>query len=102
MRIYIISFTAAGAALAGRVIQELPSGYEAACFIKRKNPLPEEGTEVKNLREWTKRAFEEADGILFIGACGIAVRSIAPFVEDKWKDPGVLVMDEREIGRAHV
>lgn len=95
MRIYIISFTAAGAALAGRVIQELPSGYEAACFIKRKNSLPEEGTEVKNLREWTKRAFEEADGILFIGACGIAVRSIAPFVEDKWKDPGVLVMDER-------
>lgn len=95
MRIYIISFTSAGAALAGRVMQKLPSRYEKVCFIKRKDALPMEGIEVKNLREWTKRAFEEADGILFIGACGIAVRSIAPFVEDKWKDPAVLVMDEQ-------
>ena len=31
------------------------------------------------LSSWTGEQFQEADGIVFIGACGIAVRSIAPF-----------------------
>lgn len=45
-------------------------------------------------RDWTKEQFERADGIVFIGACGIAVRSIAPFVASKKTDPAVLVADE--------
>lgn len=43
---------------------------------------------------WTERQFETADAIIFIGACGIAVRSIAPFVANKKTDPAVLVIDE--------
>ena len=43
---------------------------------------------------WTEKQFQEADGIIFIGACGIAVRSIAPCVASKKKDPAVLVADE--------
>ncbi len=34
------------------------------------------------------------DGIVFIGACGIAVRAIAPFVVDKQIDPAVVVCDD--------
>lgn len=30
---------------------------------------------------WTERMFQKMDAILFIGACGIAVRSIAPYIE---------------------
>ena len=46
------------------------------------------------VREWTRAHFDEADALLFIGACGIAVRAIAPYVKDKTTDPAVVVMDE--------
>lgn len=46
------------------------------------------------VREWTRTHFDEADALLFIGACGIAVRAIAPLLRSKTTDPAVLVMDE--------
>ncbi len=44
--------------------------------------------------EWARAIFGSADALLFIGACGIAVRTIAPLIKDKTTDPAVLVMDE--------
>ena len=41
--------------------------------------------------------FQSMDALLFIGACGIAVRSIAPYLQGKDKDPAVVVLDERGI-----
>lgn len=46
-------------------------------------------------KDWVSYYWDKAGEILFIGAAGIAVRLIAPCLQDKMKDPAVVVMDEK-------
>lgn len=41
-----------------------------------------------------KEIFDNSEYLIFIMAIGIAVRSIAPLMKDKFSDPGVIVLDE--------
>ena len=52
-------------------------GWEA-CLDAKSKYLPESIKE--STKEWAGQQFEKAEGIVFIGAAGIAVRSIAPYV----------------------
>ncbi len=98
MKAEIISFTDHGAVLAQRLTEGLSrQGICCEAWVKKKDAVLLEGVQVltASLKEWTKKQFAEADALIFIGAAGIAVRSIAAFVQSKKTDPAVLVADEQ-------
>ena len=86
-----ICFTAQGKETAMRLLEKLNQQMEMSVDC-----LDYTGSEhSKPLKQVVQEAFQEKDAILFIGAAGIAVRLIAPWVRDKMKDPAVLVIDEQ-------
>ncbi len=89
MKVAIISFTNKGTLLREKINAYLNNqGDEIVSSIDgRDKEIP--------LKEWTKSGFEKCDFLIFIGACAIAVRSIAPFLKSKKEDLGVLVIDEQ-------
>ena len=48
----------------------------------------------ENLADWTTAQFGKREALVFIGAAGIAVRSIAPHIQSKATDPAVVCVDE--------
>ena len=92
MKISVICFSLTGQETAERLIQGLRERGIETLLGKKSRYLPDSISE--DLKSWTGKQFSQADGIVFIGACGIAVRSIAPFIQNKKKDPAVLVADE--------
>ena len=86
MRLELTAFTRRGAALAARLAEELTRrGHQAACTRGAG----------ESAADWTAQAFGRAQGLIFVGAAGIAVRSIAPHLRHKSTDPAVVVVDER-------
>jgi cobalt-precorrin 5A hydrolase len=83
VEIAFFSFTDCGSLLKNRLSAYLTlSGHKIFA-------LPE-----LSLKEQAAAAFKDADALVFIGAAGIAVRTIAPFVHSKISDPAVIVIDE--------
>lgn len=92
MKIAMICFTLTGWQTGERVKEGLEkTGHQAELFCKSRY-LPRSIKE--STKDWAEEQFEKADGLIFMGATGIAVRSIAPYVQSKKKDPAVLVIDE--------
>ena len=86
---HIICFSPSGATLGQRILageDVFAADWELTqCF----------GADHESLSDWTKRVFQPGNNLLFIGAAGIAVRAIAPYVREKQSDPAVVVMDEK-------
>ncbi|MGI6006868.1 MAG: cobalt-precorrin 5A hydrolase [Ruminococcus sp.] len=97
MKIGIICFTMNGFVLAEKIDAVLKKeGQITSLYTKSRYLRDVDAEPVKDsLQLWTKKMFETKDAILFIGASGIAVRAIAPYVESKKHDPAVVVIDER-------
>ncbi len=90
-KLQIIAFTKNGAKLG----QKLASEFDGALYLSEKNAEGFDCKIYKNLDDFAKNAWQNAESIVFIGACGIAVRAIAPYVKDKFTDPAVITLDER-------
>lgn len=81
MKLAFLAFTEKGFALAGSLAQAL-GGSVMRCG------------KPDSLSDWTQKHFAQNDGLVFVGAVGIAVRAIAPYIQKKWKDPAVVAVDE--------
>ncbi len=86
----IFCFTKKGAILMGKIRDYFP---HSECYSKYKHIADAKVIE-GNLSLIVQSAFKQSDSIVFIGAAGIAVRLIAPYIKTKDKDPGVIVIDE--------
>lgn len=101
MRLAVISFTRAGGLLCGRLVKrgrELGwdcRGYVMDRFLNTVQDVPGICPVRESVAEWTKRRFDQVDGLVYIGAAGIAVRAAAPCLKDKMTDPAVVVIDEK-------
>ena len=85
MTIALFAFTAAGRSLKNTL---------AVSLEKQGHRILGE-TPAASLTERTAEAFRSGDALVFIGAAGIAVRVIAPFLRSKTEDPAVVVIDEK-------
>ncbi|MBR0261349.1 MAG: cobalt-precorrin 5A hydrolase [Selenomonadaceae bacterium] len=83
MRTAIISLTSNGSRLADKI----SSKVGGQIFAK--------GKHFTKLADLVAEIFGKFDGLIFICAAGIVVRTIAPHITDKLRDPAVLVIDER-------
>lgn len=99
MQLSVISFTKKGIRLSEKVFDSF-NLRNVKCFTKCKAALAEEEKREhityvsQSISKWAEEQMREKNCLLFIGACGIAVRAIAPYLTDKLHDSPVLVMDE--------
>lgn len=95
MLIGIIGFTRRGCELAVRLATAFAeTGDQAEAFGPQRFAAATGVGAYESVDTWTRQAFCTCEALVFVGACGIAVRSIAPHVHDKMSDPAVVSVDE--------
>ena len=80
--IAIIAFTRRGGELGELLAEELGASLDLS------------GQGGFSLAAWTAEQFPTREALVFIGAAGIAVRAVAPYIKSKAEDPAVVCLDE--------
>ena len=98
MNAIVFSFTRNGAKISLKLQKYLDScGFATGIYTTRRyrdlNPALKEIS--PSLQLMCKEAFSLCRLMVFIGATGIAIRSIAPYIRSKTKDPAVISIDEQ-------
>ncbi|MBK5243445.1 MAG: cobalt-precorrin 5A hydrolase [Eubacteriaceae bacterium] len=90
----IVTLSNDGMDLAERLVKQLE---DKDCTIYTKEKYAREKTEIieSDISAFMGSIMEDFDIICCIMATGIVVRALAPILEHKSKDPGILVMDAR-------
>ena len=93
MNIAVFSVTENGRKLSVRVGEQLEAEHKVSryCFHKHTD---DNSAVFWNMGSMVGRLFERSDAFIFICACGIAVRAVAPYLGTKADDPAVIVMDD--------
>ena len=94
MKTCVFCFSDSGSALALRLCKELsldPCQVHSIGKFASKYGFTSHDSVCADM----KSLFEQNDALVFIGACGIAVRDIAPHLKSKTEDPAVIVIDDR-------
>ena len=98
MRITLIAFSGKGCVLAKQIAALLPKWRMGEIHQVRvlvpKTHETQAAESFDSLERVMEEVFRSSGMIVFVGACGIAVRAIAPYVHSKLTDPGVVVTDE--------
>ncbi|CAL2095454.1 precorrin-4 C(11)-methyltransferase [Tenacibaculum sp. 190524A02b] len=92
LKVAIVSFTDNGLEIA-KVLQN--EFYRSRIFTTRSIEETKEMKRISSASELMETSFQKYDAWLFIGALGICVRSIAPFIQDKNTDPAVVNIDDQ-------
>lgn len=87
IRAIVISYTEKGGQLNDRITGRLREEGDVAYSFRY-------GAELRDTGKLLEAEWRRTGAFIFIGAAGIAVRHIAPFLTDKTRDPAVLVADE--------
>ncbi len=86
----LVSFTENGAKILARIAELLKDEY-----VERYARTVDPSLSGTSLSRFAQQSMVDCSLIVFVGAMGIAVRSIAPYLQGKAFDPAVLVVDEK-------
>lgn len=96
MQAAVFSFTKRGCALAKEIGCFLDSvGYQTIVWTMPKYETEGVVGYPVDYHQLTAEAMEQCQTIVFVGATGICVRAIAPYLRDKTVDPAIISVDER-------
>lgn len=77
-----------------KIIALTDAGHRLAVRLSTEIEDSEVWFKPKPFAESVQQAFRKGEALIFICATGIVMRSLAPVMQDKYKDPPVLVLDE--------